>query len=41
VTTPSLPVPAASPLTLALMTLGIVGLGGYALRKRFGPSSSH
>jgi hypothetical protein len=41
VTTPSLPVPAASPLTLALMTLGIVGLGGYALRRRFGPSSSH
>jgi hypothetical protein len=31
-------VPATSPLTLALMTLGIVGLAGYALRRRFGPS---
>jgi hypothetical protein len=31
-------VPLSSPLTLALMTLGIVGLGGYALRRRFGPS---
>jgi hypothetical protein len=41
VSTPSLPVPAASPLTLALMALGIVGLGGYALRRRFRPSTSH
>jgi hypothetical protein len=36
---PSIPTaPVSSPLTLALMTLGIVGLGGYALRRRFGPS---
>jgi hypothetical protein len=41
VTTPPSPVPATSPLTLALMMLGIVGLGGYALRRRFGPSTSH
>jgi hypothetical protein len=33
-------VPATSPLTLALMTLGIAGFGGYALRRRFGPSAS-
>ena len=30
--------PVSSPLTLALMTLGIAGLAGYALRRRFGPS---
>jgi hypothetical protein len=40
-TDPAPAVPASSPLTLALMTLGIVGLGGYALRRRFGPSTSH
>jgi hypothetical protein len=41
-TTPSTPtVPATSSLTLALMTLGIVGLGGYALRRQFRPSTSH
>jgi hypothetical protein len=42
-TAPPLPpaVPATSPLTLALMTLGIVGLGGYALRRSFRPSTSH
>jgi hypothetical protein len=34
-------VPATSPVTFALMTLGIVGLGGYALRRRFGLSTSH
>jgi hypothetical protein len=33
--------PATSPLTIALMTAGIAGLGGYALRRRFGPSPSH
>jgi hypothetical protein len=31
-------VPISSPLTLALMTLGIVGLAGCVLRRRFGPS---
>jgi hypothetical protein len=47
VTTPAPPpapppaVPATSPVTLALMMLGIVGLGGYALRRRFGLSTSH
>jgi hypothetical protein len=40
--TPSTPtVPATSSLTLALMTLGIVGLGGYALRRPFRPTTSH
>ena len=34
-------VPATSPVTFALMPLGIVGLGGYALRRRFGLSTSH
>jgi hypothetical protein len=44
VTTPAAPppaVPATSPVTLALMMLGIVGLGGCALRRRFGLSTSH
>ena len=42
-TTPPPPptVPATSSLTLALMTLGIVGLGGYALRRPFRPTTSH
>jgi hypothetical protein len=39
--TPVPSVPATSPLTLALMTVGIVGFGGYALRRRFGPSTSY
>jgi hypothetical protein len=34
-------IPAASPLTLALMTLGIIGFGGYALRTRFGRSTAY
>ena len=43
-TTPPPPppaVPATSPFTLALMTAGIVGLGGYVLRRSFRPSTSH
>jgi len=40
-TTPGPATPATSPFTLALMTAGIVGLGGYVLRRRFGPSTSH
>ena len=40
--TPSTPaVPATSSWTLALMTLGIVGLGGYALRRSFRFTTSH
>jgi hypothetical protein len=35
---PSIPV--TSPLTLALMTLGMIGFGGYALRTRFGSSTN-
>ena len=34
-------VPATSPFTLALMTAGIVGLGGYVLRRSFRASTSH
>ena len=39
VTTAASTVPDSSPLTLALMTIGIVGLGGLALRKKPGSAA--